>query len=279
MQIDNKLLKEAIEVLEQVRAEKPIVNCITNRVTINDCANMLLAMGASPIMAEDVREMEEIVHISDALVLNMGIQMTEAVQGAMLTAAAAAHREGKPVIFDPVGVGASKLRNDMAAWLLKEVKPDVIRGNLSEIKCLAGTAVQSRGVDSAEGDTVTDGNAQEVGEIIRSLAKAHRCVVCATGKIDVVTDGDQLCYIKNGHGMLCDVTGTGCMCSAMTGAACAAGGSFAGAVAAVVLLGLAGEIAQELSAGGIGTFRIKLLDVIYQMTPQRLLEGGRVYVE
>ena len=95
----------------------------------------------------------------------------------------------------------------------------------------------------------------------------------------MVTDGDQLCYIKNGHGMLCDVTGTGCMCSAMTGAACAAGGSFAGAVAAVVLLGLAGEIAQELSAGGIGTFRIKLLDVIYQMTPQRLLEGGRVYVE
>ena len=132
----------AADTLRRLRAEKPLVDCITNRVTINDCANILLAAGGSPIMAEDEREIEDIVRISQGLVLNLGI-LSQKVTASMITAGKAAKALGIPVVFDPVGAGASGLRDRLARMILREVQPDVIRGNFSEIKSLSGTAVQS----------------------------------------------------------------------------------------------------------------------------------------
>lgn len=269
----------AADTLRRIRAEKPLVDCITNRVTINDCANILLAAGGSPIMAEDEREIEDIVRISQGLVLNLGI-LSQKVTASMITAGKAAKALGIPVVFDPVGAGASGLRDRLARMILREVQPDVIRGNFSEIKSLSGTAVQSRGVDASAADAVTEENLDACGELVRGLAEQCGCVVCATGAIDAVSDGTEVFYVKNGDPMLCDVTGTGCMCSALTGAACAAGGALAGALAAVVLLGLAGEYAAEecrRAGAGIGTFRVKLMDAVYAIRERDILERGAVY--
>lgn len=269
----------AADTLRRLRAEKPLVDCITNRVTINDCANILLAAGGSPIMAEDEREIEDIVRISQGLVLNLGI-LSQKVTASMITAGKAAKALGIPVVFDPVGAGASGLRDRLSRMILREVQPDVIRGNFSEIKALSGAAVQSRGVDASAADAVTEENLDACGELVRGLAEQCQCVVCATGAIDAVSDGTEVFYVKNGDPMLCDVTGTGCMCSALTGAACAAGGALAGALAAVVLLGLAGEYAAEecrRAGAGIGTFRVKLMDAVYAIRERDILERGAVY--
>ena len=281
MKRNEKMTKEVIELLKNMRATKPLVDCITNTVTINDCANILLASGASPIMAEDIREVEEIVSISKGLVLNIGV-LTETTIEAMVKAGKHAKKIGVPVIFDPVGAGASKLRDDTAARILSEVKPDVIRGNMSEIKALSGSSIKSCGVDASADDTVTEDNYKAFGEMVFALAKEYSCVVCATGAIDVISDGKQTFYVKNGDSMLCDVTGTGCMCSALTGATCASGGHLTGAVAAVVLLGLSGEYAAEYCRKtdlGIGTFRIKMLDFIYTIREKELLERSEIYAE
>ena len=276
---NDKMLTQIVKTLQKLREEKPLVDCITNRVTINDCANILLAAGGSPIMAEDEREIEEIVAISQGVVMNLGI-LDQKIISTMLKAGKVAKQRGIPVIFDPVGAGASRLRDALAQMILNEVRPDVIRGNFSEIRSLSGAVIQSRGVDAAAEDAVNEENMQICGKMVQELAKKYRCTVCATGAIDLVSDGEQICYIKNGDPMLCDVTGTGCMCSALTGATCAAGGAFIGAMAAVVLLGLAGEYAAESckkNGEGIGTFRIKMMDAIYLIRGKDIMERGAVY--
>lgn len=280
MKKDEKLITEIIELINNMKQTKPLVDCITNTVTINDCANILLAAGASPIMAEDIREVEEIVSISKALVLNTGV-LTESTTEAMIKAGKQAKKVGIPIFFDPVGAGASKLRDEVAARILSEVKPDIIRGNMSEIKALSGNVINSRGVDAAEGDAVTEENHLELGRMVSDLAEKHSCVVCATGAIDTVSDGKETFYIKNGDSMLCDVTGTGCMCSALTGGMCASGRYIAGAAAAVVLLGLSGEYAAEYcrnTNSGIGTFKVLMMDYIYKIGARELSERGKIYV-
>lgn len=281
LQKNTKMLLQVTDTLRKIRQEKPLVDCMTNRVTINDCANILLAAGASPIMAEDQREIREIAAISKGLVLNLGLLSPEAI-ASMLTAGKHAKSLGIPVIFDPVGVGASCLRSELSQLILNEVQPDVIRGNLSEIKVLSGLAIKSRGVDASEEDAVTEENLQFRGEMVQALADEHNCVVCATGAIDVIANRQEIFYVKNGDPMLCDVTGTGCMCSALTGAACAVGGALTGAVAAVVLLGLAGEYAAEFcrrEAAGIGTFRVKFMDAVYTIGEKEISERGAIYHE
>ena len=278
-QKNEKMLLEIVKTLQKLRQEKPLIDCITNRVTINDCANILLAAGGSSIMAEDEREIDEIISISQGLVLNLGI-LDQKIVSTMLMAGKKAKQTGIPVIFDPVGAGASRLRDDLAQMILNEVRPDVIRGNFSEIRALSGAAIQSRGVDAAAEDAVNEENMQVCGKMVQELATKYQCTVCATGAIDLVSDGEQIFYIKNGDPMLCDVTGTGCMCSALTGATCAAGGALNGAVAAVVLLGLAGEYAAEAcrkNGDGIGTFRVKMMDAIYLIREKDIMERGEVY--
>ena len=281
MNKNNDMLKEVIDLINNMKANKPLVECLTNRVTINDCANMLLAMGASPIMAEIECEMEEIMQISDALVLNLGL-LDNQYLSVMKAAAKAAKALRKSIVLDPVGAGASSLRDRVCAEMIEELQPDIIRGNFSEIKSLAGAAINSRGVDASADDAVNDDNMTECGELVRGLAEKCGCTVCATGKIDVISDGGRTAYVKNGHEMLCDVTGTGCMCSAMTGAAAASGDAFTAALSAVVMLGIAGEYAHEFTKEteqGIGTFKVKLFDYVYKMTAEDYIKRGEIYCE
>ena len=279
MNKNDKMIKEVIDLINRMKSTRPLVECLTNRVTINDCANMLLAMGASPIMAEIECEMEEIMNISSALVINLGL-LDGTYLSAMKTAAEAAKRLGKPIVLDPVGAGASKLRDETCREMIELTKPDIIRGNMSEIRALTGGNISSKGVDASDDDAVNETNRLELGELVRGYAEKTGSVVCATGAVDIVSDGVQVFYLKNGHDMLCDVTGTGCMCSAMTGAAAAAGEPLAAAIAAVVMMGIAGEYAYEYvkeTEQGIGTFRVKLFDYIYSLSDEDYIKRGEIY--
>ena len=202
------------EYLSNVRRLRPMVHTITNYVTANDCANLLLAAGASPIMADAPEETAQIAAMADAVVLNLGTLSTSRKE-AMLLAGKAASAADKPIVLDPVGVGASGFRRETAGLLLREAEPTVIRGNRSEIRALRTGETGERGVDTAD---LPEGD----GENARLLAKQTGAVVLQTGETDLVTDGEQVLRVQGGSDMLCLVTGAGCMLSALTGAFLAA---------------------------------------------------------
>ena len=257
--------------LRAVKEKSPLIHHITNYVTVNDCANIVLAIGASPVMADDLEEVAEMVSFASALVLNIGTLNSRTIES-MLVAGLRAKDLGVPVILDPVGVGATKLRTKTAEKLIRELKPEVIRGNMSEIKVLAGLEVAIKGVDSLADE-------QDSSIIAKQLASELRCVIAITGKTDVVSDGLKVCLLDNGHRILADVTGTGCMTTSLVGTYCGATSDyFTAAVAGIISMGLAGEIAQaSLRHGeGIGTFRARLLDSIYNLTPEILASEGKI---
>jgi hydroxyethylthiazole kinase len=239
------------ELLKKTREENPLVHHITNAVTINDCANATLAAGGSPVMADAIEEVEEMTSISSALVINFGTIKKEAL-AAMEKAMKKANEKGIPVIFDPVGVGATTYRTKSAQWLLEQVKVTVIRGNVSEVASLIGVEAKTSGVDAGE-----------VGEdkttIAKKTAKKYNTVVVISGEIDVITDGERVVYVENGHQMLTRVSGTGCMIGCFVGAS---GSVLEGAIAGISYMGLAGERAvKRLKEGeGVGTFKINLFD-------------------
>ncbi|MDU4961078.1 MAG: hydroxyethylthiazole kinase [Sporomusaceae bacterium] len=265
------LLQQAAAALTQVHRTKPLVHHITNYVTVNDCANITLAIGASPVMADDPAEVEEMTAVANALVLNMGTLNSRTV-GSMLAAGKQARQKGIPIIFDPVGVGATSLRTATAGQIIEELRPTVIRGNMSEIKIIAGLDAAIKGVDSVAGD--------EAGESVAAeLSRKLDCVIAITGKTDIVAGGGRLCRIGNGHPLLAKLTGSGCMATSLTGCFCGANADeFAATVAAIIAMGLAGERAQaSLRPGeGIGTFHMRLFDAIATMTPDNLYQGGKV---
>lgn len=268
------IIKECITALKILKEKKPLVHNITNYVTVNDCANIILAIGGSPIMADEVNEVEDMVAISSCLVINMGT-LNERTVASMIKAGKKANELKKPVIFDPVGVGAGPYRNRTAEKLMSEIQFAVIRGNMSEIKFLSGLAVQTKGVDSV---------ADETGgvEAARGFAGRMKCIAAVTGKRDIITDGKRLCLIDNGHPILTEVTGTGCMTSALVGTYCGAVQDyFLAASAGVMSMGLAGELAQRTlqSNEGIGTFRMRLFDSIYSLTGETIMKEGRMKVE
>ena len=198
------------EILEQTRRKNPLLHCMVNLVTANDCANLVLACGASPIMAEDLEEAEQVVSACDGLVLNLGTPSHRKVQ-ALLLAGKTAKSRGKPVIFDPVGAGCSDFRRNAAHEMIEQVRPDIIRGNASEIRALLLGTLARRGVDA---DVV----AEEPLERARALAEKTGAVVVISGDVDVVTDGVTSYRVRNGHPMMRFVTGTGCQLSAPIGA-------------------------------------------------------------
>lgn len=267
-------IQSCINALEKVKRKKPLIHNITNYVTVNDCANAILAIGGSPVMADEDAEVEQMTSLASCLVINMGTP-NERTVAAMVKAGRKANRIGVPVVFDPVGVGATEYRNLTAGKILAEVQVAVIRGNMSEIKYLSGLTVQTKGVDSI---------AEETGaaEAAKSFAAKMKCVVAATGKIDIVTDGKRVGLIANGHLLLTGVTGTGCMSSALTGAYCGAEEDyFIAAMAGIMTMGLAGELAQRsLRAGeGAGTFRIRIIDKIAALNEELIRKEGRISFE
>ncbi|MGN0276044.1 MAG: hydroxyethylthiazole kinase [Hominisplanchenecus sp.] len=270
------ILENAAELLGKVREQVPLVHNITNYVTVNDCANALLAIGGSPIMADDIAEAADITAISSALVLNMGTLNARTIQS-MLEAGKKANELGIPVVFDPVGAGASALRNETAERILSQVKIAVLRGNLSEISFAAGLEVSTKGVDSSEADSNND--AAVVG---RRAAEKYHCVAAVTGAVDVITDGKRVVRISNGHRMLSRVTGTGCMTSAITGAFAAAASReehpdyLAAAAGSVASMGMAGELAYEKAGKtGTGSFHIAVIDALSCLDTEKMKEMGR----
>lgn len=257
--------------LSAVKEKSPLVHHLTNYVTVNDCANIVLAIGASPVMADELTEVEEMVSIASALVLNIGTLNARTIES-MLAAGKKAKSLGIPVILDPVGVGATTLRTKTAEQIIKDVQPTVIRGNMSEIKVLAGLEVKTKGVDSI----ASEENAEAIA---KKLASEWNCIIAITGKTDIVSDGTHVCRIDNGHPILSDVTGTGCMATSLIGSYCGATQDYLTAtVAGIVSMGLAGELAQKslTSQEGIGTFRMRLFDSIYNLTPESLAKGSKV---
>lgn len=276
---------KAAESLTAVKETVPLVHCITNRVTITDCANGVLACGAAPIMAEDLREVEDIVSISRALVINIGTLMPLQID-AMLKAGRKAKQIGIPVIFDPVGAGATKLRDEVSKQIIDEINPDIIRGNMSEIRALYGFAGHTKGVEAAASDAVTMNNAAEASVIVKEMADKFGCIVAATGEVDILSDGNTVYFIGNGHPMLCKITGSGCVLSALTGAYAGAADKsnekrLEAAVGAFVLSGLAGEYAYaevEKINGGTGTFHAKYMDALNLINADDFKKDAKVYI-
>ncbi len=266
------------KMFENVRTKCSLIHNITNYVTVNDCANVLIACGASPIMADDKDEVEDITTICAGLNINIGTLNRRSI-ASMLMAGKRANKLNHPIVLDPVGVGASKLRTDTAMQLLEEIKFAVIRGNISEIKTLAFGSGTTKGVDADMADKITEENLDEIIAFAGVFAKKTGAVIAITGAIDIVSDGHTTYCIRNGHPMMSSISGTGCQLSAMFAAFIAANPHHAleATVAAVSAMGLAGENAYERlsETDGNATYRNYIIDAIYNMTPDQLRKGAR----
>lgn len=262
-----------------VREKCPLIHNITNYVTVNDCANVLLACGGSPIMSDDKEEVAEITTICSGLNINIGT-LNQRTIVSMLIAGKKANELSHPVVLDPVGAGASKLRTETAMQLLEEVKFAVIRGNISEIKTLALGSGTTKGVDADIADRVTEENLDDVVAFAKTFAEKTGAVIAITGAIDIVADDKKAYCIRNGHPMMASVTGTGCQLSAMTAAFVTANPEhpLEAAAAAVSAMGYAGEMAYNRlnEMDGNSTYRNYIIDAIYNMTPE-ILEKGANY--
>ena len=267
------------EYLSRVRQQAPVIHAISNYVTANDVANVLLACGASPIMADDPEESAYITALSAGLVLNLGTLSRRRVS-AMLAAGEEAGRLDRPILLDPVGAGASALRTRTAVELIKEIPFTVIRGNMSEIRTLALGSGTTKGVDADVADAVSEENLDSAVAFVKDFAVRTGAVVAVTGAIDLVSDGKACYVIRNGRPEMGKITGTGCQLSGMMTAFAAANPDHVleAAAAAVCAMGLAGEIGWSRMAEGDGnaTYRNRIIDAIYNMDGETL-NGGAKY--
>lgn len=268
------------EILRTVRERSPLIQCITNFVTVNDCANILLAAGASPSMAQDIREVEESVTAVNGLVCNLGaIDFVDS----MILAGKKANKLGIPVVLDPVAAGGTELRRQLSAKLLEEVRFSAIRGNASEIRALAGQESCGSGVDVSALDTITPENLSQSVELISALARKTGAVIAVSGVIDVVCDGTKTVLMHNGCATMARITGSGCMLTTLIGAFCAAvpARPFEAACAAMAAMGICGEMTEEKrlqNKTGNATFRTDLIDAVFNLTEQDLKERIRYEV-
>ena len=269
------------KILDNVRKNNPLIHNITNYVTVNDCANILIACGASPIMSDDKDEVAEITAICQGLNINIGTLNSRTVES-MLIAGKRAKELNHPIILDPVGAGASRLRTQTAIQLLEAIKPTVIRGNISEIKALAFGSGTTKGVDADVTDKVAEENLDEAITFVKAFAKKTAAVVAVTGAIDIVADSKKAYCIRNGHPMMSSITGTGCQLSAMTAAFVTANSdcTLKATAAAVAAMGYAGETAYSrlTEADGNSTYRNYIIDAIYNLTSEALQKGAKYEV-
>ena len=274
----NSIKLEVVELLKKLKKKNPLVHNITNYVTVNDCANILLAIGASPIMADDIREAADITSISSALVINIGT-LNERTIESMILSGKKANELDIPVVFDPVGAGASSFRNETTKRILDEVKIDVLRGNMSEIKFIAGLSSETKGVDASESD-IKGGNEEGI-RAAESLARKYKCVIAITGVTDIVSDGERTVILENGTKMLSKVTGTGCMTTALVGGFLGACESkkehFIAAISGILSMSISGEIAQEKAGKiGIGSFHVAIMDAISNLNADEILSMAKI---
>ncbi len=265
--------------LENVRQTTPLVHNITNYVTVNDVANVILACGGSPIMSDDIDDVVDITSICGGLNINIGTLNSRTIPS-MFAAGKRANELHHAVLLDPVGAGASALRTDTAVKLINEVKFDVIRGNISEIKTLAAGTGTTRGVDADVADKVTDETLDSAVAFVKDFARRTGSIIAVTGAIDLVADADTCYVIRNGRPEMGSITGTGCQLSGVMTAYITANpeNKLKAAAAAVCLMGYAGEVGYaHLQEGeGNSTYRNRIIDAIYNMTGD-MLEAGAKY--
>jgi hydroxyethylthiazole kinase len=248
--------------LAAIREGKPLVHNITNYVVMNETANAILALGALPVMAHARNEVEEMVGLAGALVLNIGT-LEDAWVESMLLAGAAANAHGVPIVLDPVGAGATRYRTETAKRLLDTLDVAVLRGNAGEVGTLVGAAAEVRGVESIDAGA-------DAAELARDAAGTLGVVAAVTGAVDHVSDGARTIAIANGHPLLASITGTGCISTALTGCFLAANDDpLKAAAEALVALGVAGEDAAE-GAAGPGSFHVRLYDALAALDPASL---------
>ena len=260
--------KDVYRDIEKIRETSPLIHNITNYVVMNSTANALLAIGASPVMAHAVEEVEEMTGIARALVINIGTLSEPWVQ-AMLFAVRRAGELGIPVILDPVGVGATSYRTVTCHDLIDAAPPAVIRGNASEIMALTMEEAKTKGVDSSDPSST----ALEAAKLLNSNTGSG---VCISGEVDYIVDGGSVIQIENGHPMMARVTGLGCTATALCGAFAAVSSSFsAAAVGAMVVMGIAGEIAAE-SCKGPGSMQVGFLDALFHLSEDDLTDRIRI---
>jgi hydroxyethylthiazole kinase len=252
--------------LRRVREEAPLVHNITNFVVMNNTANALLAVGALPVMAHAVEEVAEMTALAGALVINIGTLAREWIE-AMATAMATARERGIPIVFDPVGAGATTFRTQTCLDLLGRTAPAVIRGNASEIMALSGSNARTKGVDSSAA-------ADAAEDAALTLARRYSCAVVVSGAVDLLVDGKRKFLVRNGHPLMPKVTGLGCTATALVGAFCAVNGdSLTAARHAMTVMGLCGELAAAKAAGP-GSMQVHFIDALYNLDAEQLRAHG-----
>ena len=283
---ENEILKKIPDTLDKFKATTPLTQCITNFVTVNDCANAILALGGSPIMADDPQEVEEIVNIANALVINIGTVRKEQIE-AMKLSSAQANKTGTPITIDPVGVGISKVRNDTTLDLIENYDVAAIRGNITEIKTISkliniiDDTNTAKGVDVCDDDVITEENLKLNGEIIAKTAEKLNTVILASGPIDILSDGKTTIAIYGGDEMMPLITGSGCMLSSLVGSCAGAVDPFNGTLLAILAMNKAGEKAiakVDENNLGTGSFRTFLIDALYQTDAEELVNESKIRI-
>ena len=263
--------------LKNLEEKQPLIHNITNYVTVNDVANILLASNAKPIMSDEPKDVEDITSICAALNINIGTLNERSIE-AMFLAGEKAKSLGHIVLLDPVGAGASKLRTDVARDIIKRIKPDIIRGNISEIKAIAAGRGTTKGVEADEADM-----GGETVKYAKNLAKELDCIIAITGPIDFIANSEKCYVIKNGDEIMSVITGAGCQLSALMTAFAAANTEelLEGCAASVCTMGLAGEKAKERMSelDGNSSYRNYLIDAIYNMDKEQINLGAKYEVK
>ena len=269
--------------LKDFRTQCPLVDCVTNTVTINFVANVLLSSGASPVMAEEPAEVDEFVGISSALLLNIGTAFKSHLTH-FTEALASANRHNKPAVLDPVGAGASRFRISIINDLMSNYRIDVIRGNASEVRTVGGDcALTAKGVDVSANDCVSDATLGHHIDLAKRVANKYHCVVAQSGAIDIITDGTKTYICRNGVPQMSLVTGTGCALGGLTAAWCGAFPNqlLEASATAYAMMGLAGERAWDYCVAnhaGTGTLAQRLLDELYLMDDDSFATGQKLEV-
>lgn len=284
-----KILNNTKNALKNVKDQTPLTHCITNTVTVNDCANAALAVGGSPIMADDAEEVAEVVDIANVLVINIG-KLSHGQIEAIRAAAEHANKTNTPIVLDPVGAGISGLRNRITKEIVENYELANIRGNMSEIKAIANLInlpiVKSekskggKGVDVAKSDIINKETLTINGQIVKELAKELNTLIIASGPIDIISDGKICLAIENGDEMMPLITGSGCMLTTIIGSYIGVNETLIGGITASALMTIAGEKAAKYIKDndlGTGSFRSILIDNLYKTTGEEIAENANIY--
>ncbi|MCD7781247.1 MAG: hydroxyethylthiazole kinase [Methanosphaera sp.] len=266
--MNDSIINKSIEIVEELRRVSPLTHCITNVVTIRDCANATLAIGGSPIMANEPDEANEITSLANSLLVNIGT-ITKMQAQTMKNSVEASKQNNTPYVLDPVGVGISNIRNETPIDLINIYKPAIIRGNLSEIKAIAmlygilDECIKAKGVDVADSDVINEDTLGSQAQLVKNIASKLDTVIAASGPMDIISDGVSVYVIDNGDSMMSSITGSGCMLGCLMASYSAITSPLEAAITATLVMDIAGEKAKKTTTynkRGTGSFVSYLID-------------------